>query len=288
MEFTNKHKLKHKELSAKQTLELAGRSLLYRITRIIAMTLSVLFLALFIGTMLSRIINIGSIFGSILCVCTFLFFKYRFYFVLLKQWFYKKKALKWVWRTVKAGTYAFILYAAAATVIILACSLASPETDATAIVLGAQVKSYQDGTYGPSSMLQKRINAAYVYLTENPKADCIVSGGQGSNEPISEALCMYNELVEMGIDRSRIYMEDRSTNTEENLNFSYQIIEENNINKSLAVVSDGFHQARARLIAHKLGLSSPMGAINADTNVVYLPTFLVREWFALPFEGLLR
>ncbi len=48
----------------------------------------------------------------------------------------------------------------------------------------------------PSLMLSKRLEAAYEYLNENKNAVCIVSGGKGSNEEISEAQCMYNYLTE--------------------------------------------------------------------------------------------
>ena len=48
----------------------------------------------------------------------------------------------------------------------------------------------------------------------------IVSGGQGSDEAISEAEAMRRYLVEQGIRNEEIIMEDKSTNTEENLVFS--------------------------------------------------------------------
>ena len=58
------------------------------------------------------------------------------------------------------------------------------------IVLGAQMKQS-----GPSVVLEKRLCQAYTYLTENPETLCVLSGGQGSNEPVSEAQGMYDALV---------------------------------------------------------------------------------------------
>ena len=58
------------------------------------------------------------------------------------------------------------------------------------IVLGAQMKPN-----GPSVVLEKRLRRAYTYLTENPETLCVLSGGQGSNEPVSEAQGMYEDLV---------------------------------------------------------------------------------------------
>lgn len=80
------------------------------------------------------------------------------------------------------------------------------------IVLGAQMKPN-----GPSVVLEKRLRRAYTYLTENPETLCVLSGGQGSNEPVSEAQGMYEDLVKKGIDPKRLILEDQSTNTVENL-----------------------------------------------------------------------
>lgn len=52
---------------------------------------------------------------------------------------------------------------------------------------------------------------------ENTTAVCIVSGGKGDSENISEAEAMYRWLVDKGIDSSRIYKEDKSTSTVENI-----------------------------------------------------------------------
>lgn len=53
------------------------------------------------------------------------------------------------------------------------------------IVLGAQVRAD-----GPSKVLKHRLNTAIDYLEKNPETICIVSGGQGYNEPCTEAQAM--------------------------------------------------------------------------------------------------
>lgn len=88
--------------------------------------------------------------------------------------------------------------------------------DCTVVVLGCQV--FPDGH--PSLMLRGRINAAYDYLTAHPETLCIASGGQNGSEPISEAQCIRDTLVSMGIAPERILLEDQSASTEENLAFS--------------------------------------------------------------------
>lgn len=122
--------------------------------------------------------------------------------------------------------------------------------DCTVVVLGCQV--FPDGH--PSLMLRGRIQAACDYLSQHPEAVCVASGGQNDNEPISEAACIRDALTGMGIDPSRIYTEDRSTSTEENLAFSAQVITENGLPANVAIASDNFHQLRSHIWAERSGL----------------------------------
>lgn len=119
------------------------------------------------------------------------------------------------------------------------------------VVLGA-------GLHGstPSLSLRSRLDAAYTYLQENPDAVCIVSGGQGPGEDMTEAQCMYNELTAMGIAPERIWMEDRSTSTQENLRFSMALIEENTGERPDAInlISNDYHLLRAKMFARDEGV----------------------------------
>lgn len=121
------------------------------------------------------------------------------------------------------------------------------------IVLGAGV----NGTV-PSLSLQERINAAYDYLSHNPNAIAVLSGGQGPGEEITEAACMYRELTDMGIDRSRLLTETFSYSTMENLTNSLQILKkEIGVQPSeIAIVSSEYHLFRAGLFAKELGLQA--------------------------------
>ena len=124
------------------------------------------------------------------------------------------------------------------------------DSNKTVIVLGCQVKGS-----APSRMLQNRINTAYNYLNMHKSAMCIASGGKGDDEEISEAECIKAELVKMGIDKSRIFLEDKSTTTAENLMYSKAIIENNNLSSNVAIASDNFHQLRAAIYAKKNNLT---------------------------------
>ena len=114
------------------------------------------------------------------------------------------------------------------------------------VVLGAKVN--RDG---PSVSLWDRICGAYEYLEAHPDVIAVVSGGQGTDEPITEAECMYRELVELGIDPRRIWVEDEATSTWENINFTLNLIEEKTGLRptKLGVLSSEYHLFRASLFA---------------------------------------
>ena len=126
-----------------------------------------------------------------------------------------------------------------------------PPESATVVVLGSQVKGEV-----PSADLMARIDAAEKYLRCVPEAKCIASGGQGAGEEIPEALAIQRELVARGIDPGRIYLEDRSENTEENIRFSMEIIQKEGLNPEIAIVTDEYHQYRANTIAGRQGVTS--------------------------------
>ncbi|MEI3193353.1 MAG: YdcF family protein [Lachnospiraceae bacterium] len=88
------------------------------------------------------------------------------------------------------------------------------------VVLGAQVR----GTV-PSRALKKRLDTAAEYLGKNLETKVVVSGGKGAGEEITEAEAMENYLLELGIEKDRIIMEDRSTTTSENLRYTGELID---------------------------------------------------------------
>lgn len=138
------------------------------------------------------------------------------------------------------------------------------------IVLGSQVKPS-----GPAVVTRMRLDRAYEYAVENPETVIIVSGGQGSNEPASEASVMKDYLISRGIDESKILMEDQSTNTSENLQFSSQLYEDLSGSR-VGIVSSNFHIFRALAIAKKCGYTDITG-IPADSVLLYLPNNMIRE-----------
>ncbi len=137
------------------------------------------------------------------------------------------------------------------------------------IVLGAQVR--EDG---PSVVLKYRLDAAIAYLNENPDTVCIVSGGQGVNEPCSEAEGMREYLLKHGIEQERILLEDTSTNTVENIRNSKALMEQPY--NGVGIVTNNFHVFRAVQIARVQGLEGVCG-IAAGSDALYLPNNVLRE-----------
>ena len=124
---------------------------------------------------------------------------------------------------------------------------AAPET---VILLGCRVYEGK-----PSTMLQNRIDAAYDYLTAHPEAVVITTGGLDSKaETITQGGCAAETLIAMGIDPARVYAEEKSFDTRENLLFASEIIEENNLDTHVVIASDNFHQLRGQIYAREAGL----------------------------------
>lgn len=141
------------------------------------------------------------------------------------------------------------------------------------VVLGAKVR-----ITGPSASLWDRIHGAYDYLADHPDAIAIVSGGQGDDEPFPEALAMYHELINLGIDESRVWMEDKATSTWENLNFALDLIEERTGERpeKLGVVSSEYHLFRASLFAGKCGVEF-VGIPARTSRVTQMINHFMRE-----------
>lgn len=148
------------------------------------------------------------------------------------------------------------------------------------IILGCRVMPGGE----PSILLQDRMDTALDYLDDHPDMTVVVSGGQGNNEPTSEAACMADYLEEHGVDSDQILLEDQSSNTKENLIYSRELLEEHGIvvlRDEVLVVSNGFHLTRAQMLAERYGYKS-VSALAAPTS--HIPSRIqmyIREPLAL-------
>ncbi len=248
--------------------------MLGRIFRFIGITIgSIAFIWFIIPFWFSGVLNIGNITGIVVAV---LFTIYMMFLPTINECL-KRKKMKWITRGCIALIVAMLTLVVVETACIVNACVKTPAENATAVVLGCRV-------YGerPSLSLVERLEAAYAYLEENPEATCVVSGGQGDGENISEAEAMYRWLIAKGIEKERIYIEDQSTSTEENIAYSKQIIETNGLNPNIAIVTSEYHTYRAGMIAKQNEMS--FGAEPGKTAWWTFPTFYVRELYAILAE----
>lgn len=114
-----------------------------------------------------------------------------------------------------------------------------------------------------------------------------MSGGQGADEPVSEAYAMRKYLLSQHIPENMIILEDQSTTTYENMLFSKQLIEEDWLTRfevvhpapSIIFSTNNYHVLRARLYARRVHLKAE--GVGAPTALYFLPTALIREYIAL-------
>ncbi len=179
-----------------------------------------------------------------------------------------------------------LLFAAITEVFIIRASFGDPKEHCDYIVvLGAKVR-YD----APSVALMERIRGAYDYMAEHPDVIAVVSGGQGPDEPMTEALCMYEQLVAMGIDKDRIWLEDQAASTWANLNYSLDLIESKTGSRptKLGIVSSEYHLLRAGMMAQDCDID-PVRIPAHTTHVSQLVNHLMREiaavWFYIVRGG---
>lgn len=193
---------------------------------------------------------------------------------------YKRMAERGGWRKALVRTAAVlyalgICWAGYLTVLIVSYQAVTPPAGRNVVVLGAQV--YSAERMGVS--LGNRVERAYEYLQENPESKCIVTGGQGGNEPCAESLTARNALIRMGIDPGRVFTEDKSRNTRENLEYAMETAEKNGLGTEVVVVSQSFHLYRAVRLAESAGFNA--SGLAAETDPIIYPSYYGRELLSL-------
>lgn len=167
------------------------------------------------------------------------------------------------------------------------------------IVLGARVNDS-----GISKSLKKRLDKAIEYVEKNPDSILVLSGGQGEDEPISEAEAMEDYLLFNGIRKEQLILEKRSHSTVENIAYSRVAIEEHQVLRKqrqqskalvmkpgdflevpdkpvkIGILTSDFHVFRAQQIAKKWGIPDIYG-ISCESDPVLFVHFCVRECAAI-------
>ena len=177
-----------------------------------------------------------------------------------------------LWRVCLAAGFAFFFF-----VEYFVCAGAFEQAPAEldcVIVLGAKVNAT-----APSGALRQRIDAAAGYLEANPDTLCIASGGQGDDEGISEAQCIRDNLMALGIDGARIVLEDRSVDTYTNLQNSIPLLPEGT--RTVGIVTSDFHVFRSLRTATFQGWDYEFYGIPARSSRSGFLHYAVREFCAI-------
>ena len=131
-------------------------------------------------------------------------------------------------------------------------------------------------------LLKRRIDKAVQAFqqSKNPHIRLIASGGQGSDEKISEAQAMYNYLVEhTDVPKEAIILEEKSTTTYENLLFSKELGEQLVENPRFLFVTNDYHVFRTSTYARQIGMQGD--GLGCSTASYYIPSAFIREYVAM-------
>ncbi len=245
--------------------------------RLLGCVIFIILLALFLNPFFLGIRNIGNILGTILSILGLVYFAANPIIGKLLQRIWAHNIGHAVLCIVIGLLCLSGVLAAVISGFMIHAAFDKPQQENVLVVLGCKVRN---GV--PSLMLRHRLEAAHAYLTEHPDVPVIVCGGQGADESISEAQCMFEYLTAHGIDADRIYQEDTSTSTYENLRNAKEILEEQDWGDRITIVTDGYHQLRASMIADSLNLESDH--VSGYTSWYLVPSYWVREWLGVCYQ----
>lgn len=141
------------------------------------------------------------------------------------------------------------------------------------LVLGARILDEDT----PCKVLENRLISAIIYLHKFENSKVIVSGGTGIDEPISEGYVMKKYLINHGIDKHRIFVEDLSTNTFENLKNTKQILKDVD---EILIITSKYHLFRSKILAERVGFRK-IYLIGSEVNASNRQKNIIREIFAV-------
>lgn len=130
-----------------------------------------------------------------------------------------------------------------------------------------------------------RCQAALDWMQANPEKLLIVSGGDPTNQGVTEASVMTSWLLEHGAENARLMVEDASTDTRENLLLSKQLAGKCGLDtETVCIITSDYHQTRAAFLAHRNGQQTV--AVSAGTPWLRHLASSVREVYAFFGEWL--
>ena len=143
------------------------------------------------------------------------------------------------------------------------------------IVLGAGIRGET-----VTLPLMYRLDKAVEYINKNQNAIIVVSGGQGAQENITEALAMEKYLTSRGVPKDKIIREEKATSTFENFEYSKQILDKYFKKPyKIAFITNNFHIYRASRLAKIVGFDSTQ--CHAKLEWYTIPINYLREFTAV-------
>ncbi len=131
------------------------------------------------------------------------------------------------------------------------------------VIPGCQVMSW-----GPSVLLQDRLDTALGYLEDHPDMTVVVAGAQGENEPTTEASAMANYLRAHGFEGT-ILQEENSYNTWQNVNYSLDLLKKEGYDTTdgVMLVTNGFHLSRIQMLWGRVtGTTANVSTLSAPVS----------------------
>lgn len=148
---------------------------------------------------------------------------------------------------------------------------AEPDLDYV-IVLGSQVREGK-----PGKILKRRLDKAAEYAAQNPNTILVLTGGSTEGQLFSEAKVMETYLLEQGVPKLQLALEEDSVNTAQNVANSLELI--GDYPAKIGFLTSNFHLYRAKRIAQKQGIETFYG-IAAESDEVLFLHFCIREGLA--------
>lgn len=196
------------------------------------------------------------------------------------HYFIKEKIRKiYLYRVGKIVFFIFMIFFVILEGIIILYPKHNTEKSDYILVLGAGVNGKT-----PSRTLKGRLDKTLEYINKyDNTAKVIVSGGQGPGEDITEAQCMRDYLIENGVDEKNILIEDRSTSTGENFEFSKKVLEKDSGRDigdlNIKIITNDFHSFRSNMLGERQGYND-LTFYTSNTNPSLVPVYYIRESFA--------
>ncbi len=124
---------------------------------------------------------------------------------------------------------------------------------------------------------KRRSDKAIEYLKKYPHLKVFLTGGQGIDEKVPESVVMKEYFLKNGIDENRIFLEDKSRSTNENIKFYIDALKDKDMKyHNILLVTSDFHMPRAGIIARHYNLTVyPL--CSKTRNISFIPNIMREE-----------